>query len=124
MSWSVNIGSMGGTAIYVHVTLILLWIFGLSGGMDAALYSTARLVSAVFEKETGTQFAVVPYRGGAPAVQDLAAGQIDLFFGTPGQLPLMRAGSVKAYAVTGDTRLAVAPDIRWRKSSHSSSSDV
>jgi tripartite-type tricarboxylate transporter receptor subunit TctC len=53
----------------------------------------------------------VPYRGNAPAVQDLAAGQIDLFLGTSNELPLMRAGSIKAYAVTSDTRLAVAPDI-------------
>ena len=44
-------------------------------------------------------------------MQDLVAGQIDLFFGTPDQLPLVRAGSIKAYAVTSDTRLALAPDI-------------
>jgi tripartite-type tricarboxylate transporter receptor subunit TctC len=46
-----------------------------------------------------------------PAVQDLAAGQIDLWLGTPDQLPLMRAGTIKAYAVTSDRRMAVAPDI-------------
>jgi tripartite-type tricarboxylate transporter receptor subunit TctC len=70
-----------------------------------------RLVTAFFQKGTGTQIGLVPYRGNAPAVQDLAAGQIDLFFGTPEQLPLMRAGSIKAYAVTSDLRLAIAPDI-------------
>jgi tripartite-type tricarboxylate transporter receptor subunit TctC len=43
-------------------------------------------------------------------MQDLVAGQIDLYFGSPDQLPLMRAGSVKAYAVTSDTRSALAPD--------------
>jgi tripartite-type tricarboxylate transporter receptor subunit TctC len=53
----------------------------------------------------------VPYRGSAPAVQDLLAGQFDLLFGTPDQLPLMRAGSIKAYAVTSNTRWALAPDI-------------
>ena len=63
------------------------------------------------QKETGTQFAVVPYRGNVPAVQDLAAGQIDLWFGTMDQLPPMRAGSIKAYAVTSDMRMAVVPDI-------------
>jgi tripartite-type tricarboxylate transporter receptor subunit TctC len=41
----------------------------------------------------------------------LAAGQIDLWFGAPEQLPLVRAGSIKAYAVTSDTRLAQVPDI-------------
>jgi tripartite-type tricarboxylate transporter receptor subunit TctC len=69
-----------------------------------------RLVAAFFQKETGTHFALVPYRGTAPAMQDLVAGQIDLYFGSPDQLPLMRAGSVKAYAVTSDTRSALAPD--------------
>jgi len=70
-----------------------------------------RLLAAFFQKETGTQFTLVPYRGNAPAAQDLAAGQIDLWFGGTEQLPLMRAGSIKAYAVTRDKRLAVASDI-------------
>jgi tripartite-type tricarboxylate transporter receptor subunit TctC len=71
-----------------------------------------RLVAAFFQKETGTQFTLVPYRGVSPAMQDLVAGQIDLaFIQAPDQLPLVRAGSIKAYAVTSDTRLAIAPDI-------------
>jgi tripartite-type tricarboxylate transporter receptor subunit TctC len=79
---------------------------------SAAIYAAASdLMTAYFGKETGTRFALVPYRGGAPAVQDLAAGQIDLFVGLPAQLPLARSGSIKAYAVTSDTRLVVAPDI-------------
>jgi tripartite-type tricarboxylate transporter receptor subunit TctC len=53
----------------------------------------------------------VPYRGLPAALQDLAAGHIDLLFGTPDQLPLMRAGSIKAYAVTSSARLAIAPGI-------------
>jgi tripartite-type tricarboxylate transporter receptor subunit TctC len=44
-------------------------------------------------------------------MQDLIAGQIDLSFGTTDQLPLARAGSIKAYGVTSDARLALAPDI-------------
>jgi tripartite-type tricarboxylate transporter receptor subunit TctC len=45
-------------------------------------------------------------------MQDLVAGQIDLLFDTPrNSLPLARAGSIRAYAVTGDMRLTVAPDI-------------
>jgi tripartite-type tricarboxylate transporter receptor subunit TctC len=79
-----------------------------SAGVVAVGY---RLLAAFFQKETGTQFALVPYRGNAPAMQDLLAGQIDLLFGTPDQLPLMRAGSITAYAVTSDTRMAIAPDI-------------
>ena len=70
-----------------------------------------RLLAAVFQKETGTKFALVPYRGAAPEMQDVVAGQIDLTFANPDLLPLMRAGSVNADAVTSDTRLTVAPDI-------------
>jgi tripartite-type tricarboxylate transporter receptor subunit TctC len=70
-----------------------------------------RLLAAFFGRATETQFIVVPYRGLAPAYQDLVAGQIDLLFGIPDQLSLMRAGSLKAYAVTNETRLTVAPDI-------------
>jgi tripartite-type tricarboxylate transporter receptor subunit TctC len=79
----------------------------------SAGFSTAglRLVTTWFLKETGTQFALVPYRGGPSSMHDLLAGQIDLLFFGLDLLPLMRAGSVKAYAVTGDTRLVLAPDI-------------
>jgi tripartite-type tricarboxylate transporter receptor subunit TctC len=88
------------------------WLRANPDKASAASYgSGADLVTAHFGKETGTRFIQVPYRGGAPAVQDLAAGQIDLFVGRAAQLPLARSGSIKAYAVTSDTRLTVAPDI-------------
>ena len=44
-------------------------------------------------------------------MQDLLAGQIDLYFTTPASLPLVQAGKIQAYAVTSDSRLALAPDI-------------
>jgi tripartite-type tricarboxylate transporter receptor subunit TctC len=70
-----------------------------------------RLINMIFQNETGTQFTLVPYRGSPPATQDLLAGQIDLWIGSTDQLPLARAGSIKAYAVTSDRRLTLAPDI-------------
>jgi tripartite-type tricarboxylate transporter receptor subunit TctC len=73
--------------------------------------ATFQVLDMFFEKETGTQFTLVPYHGSAPGIQDLIAGQIDLYFTTPVELSLVRAGSIKAYAVTSDTRLAQAPDI-------------
>jgi tripartite-type tricarboxylate transporter receptor subunit TctC len=77
-----------------------------------ALSASGRLLAAFFAKETGTQFAFVPYRGNAPAVRDLLAGQIDLLFDTPSNsLPHVRAGSIKAYAVSSDMRHVLAPDI-------------
>jgi tripartite-type tricarboxylate transporter receptor subunit TctC len=79
----------------------------------AVVTSGGRLLATVFQKETGTQLVLVPYRGVPPAMQDLVAGHLDLiFFDSPrSSLPLVRAGSIKAYAVTGDTRLTAAPDI-------------
>ena len=79
-----------------------------SAGVIAVSY---RMLVALFQKETGTQFTVVPYRGLAPELQDLVTGRIDFFFDTPVQLPHVRAGTIKAYAVTSDARLAQAPDI-------------
>jgi tripartite-type tricarboxylate transporter receptor subunit TctC len=70
-------------------------------------------VSGVFfQKATGTRFQFVPYRGAAPAMQDLLAGHIDMIIDDPtSSLPQVRAGRIKAFAVTSKTRLAAAPDI-------------
>ena len=70
-----------------------------------------RLLSAVFQKETGTKLTLVPYRGTVPELQDVIAGQIDLFFDGPVRLPLVRAGRIKAYAATSHMRLELAPEI-------------
>jgi tripartite-type tricarboxylate transporter receptor subunit TctC len=74
---------------------------------------TAGHVFAVFfQKEIGTPLALVPYRGAGPAMQDLLAGQIDCMIDTPtNSLPQVRGGTIKAYAVTAESRLASAPDI-------------
>ena len=78
----------------------------------ATLSGGSRLISEHFQKETGTRFTLVPYRGLAPALQDMAAGQIDICLaGLPAFLPLVRAGSIRAYAVTSERRLAAAPEI-------------
>jgi tripartite-type tricarboxylate transporter receptor subunit TctC len=71
-----------------------------------------RLLAVRFQKQTGTQFTIVPYRAVGSLIGDLVAGQIDLVFGTLAtHLPLVRAGREKAYAVAGETRSALAPDI-------------
>jgi len=74
--------------------------------------SAAHISGAYFQKATGTQFQFVPYRGAAPAMQNLVGGQIDLMFDQVGNaLPQVRAGAIKAYAVTAKNRLGIAPDI-------------
>jgi tripartite-type tricarboxylate transporter receptor subunit TctC len=78
----------------------------------AIVFAGARVLAPYLQQQTGTQFALVPYRGTAPAIQDLVAGQVDLLMDFPRtSLPLVRAESIKAYGVISDGRLAAAPDI-------------
>jgi len=72
----------------------------------------AHVSGVYFKNVTGTQAQIIHYRGAAPATQDLLSGQIDMMFDqAANSLPQVRAGRVKAYAVTSKTRLAAAPDI-------------
>ena len=65
-----------------------------------------------FQKATGTRFQFVPYRGAAPALQALVAGEVDLIIDDPtSALPQVRAGKIKAFAVTARRRLPSATDI-------------
>jgi tripartite-type tricarboxylate transporter receptor subunit TctC len=74
--------------------------------------SIAHVSGVFFQNITGTRFGFVPYRGTAPAMEDLAAGRIDMMFDAPApSLPQVRAGRIKAYAVMASTRLAAASEI-------------
>jgi tripartite-type tricarboxylate transporter receptor subunit TctC len=66
----------------------------------------------LFKQSTGTQFTHVPYKGAAPAVQDLLAGQVPLMFlDLAAGAPQIKAGKLKALAVASDKRLAALPDL-------------
>jgi tripartite-type tricarboxylate transporter receptor subunit TctC len=79
-----------------------------SGGAGSA----AHIHGIFFQQRTDTHFQHVPYRGAAPAMQDLIGGQIDLMIDqVPNSLPHARSGKIRAYAVTAKTRLEAAPDI-------------
>jgi tripartite-type tricarboxylate transporter receptor subunit TctC len=74
--------------------------------------SPPHIAGLLLERLTGTRFEFVPYRGGAPAMQDLLAGQVDLSILQPAVvLPHVRAGKITAYAVTAMARISSAPDI-------------
>ena len=78
----------------------------------AGVGSPAHVTGTFFQGATGTRFALVPYRGAAPAMQDLIGGQVDLMFDqASNSLPHVRHGEIKVYAVTANTRLAAAPEI-------------
>jgi tripartite-type tricarboxylate transporter receptor subunit TctC len=74
--------------------------------------SPGHIGGILFQKLTSTGFSFVPYRGTAPAAQDLVAGQIDLAILDPVTcLPQLRAGRIKVFAVMAKSRTANAPDI-------------
>lgn len=74
--------------------------------------SPQHISGVLFQKATDTKFQFVPYRGAAPAMQALVAGDIDFIIEDPtSALPQLRAGAIKAFAVTAKQRLAAAPDI-------------
>jgi tripartite-type tricarboxylate transporter receptor subunit TctC len=74
-----------------------------SGSHIAALY---------FENVSGVKLQYVPYRGTAPAMNDLIAGQIDLIVDqTSNSINQVRAGTIRAYAITDGKRVESAPDV-------------
>jgi tripartite-type tricarboxylate transporter receptor subunit TctC len=74
--------------------------------------SASHIGGVYFQNLTGTHFPFVPYRGTGPALNDLIAGQIDLIVDqTSNSMAQVKAGAIKAYAVTAKARLPSAPDI-------------
>jgi tripartite-type tricarboxylate transporter receptor subunit TctC len=79
-----------------------------SGGSGGSQHIGAELLKTL----TGVSMTHVPYKGGGPAMVDLIAGQIALMIEpTPTALPQIRAGKVKALAVTTPQRLSAIPDL-------------
>jgi tripartite-type tricarboxylate transporter receptor subunit TctC len=74
--------------------------------------NVSHLAAVFFQRETDTRIGFVPYRAAGAAINDLVAGHVDVMTDlASNSLPHVRAGAIKAYAVTAKNRLAVAPDI-------------
>src|SRR5256885_9836602 len=74
--------------------------------------SGSHIAGLYFENITGIKLQYVPYRGTGPAMNDLVAGQIDMIVDqTSNSIGQVRAGNIRAYAVTSDKRLESAPDV-------------
>jgi tripartite-type tricarboxylate transporter receptor subunit TctC len=77
----------------------------------AGVGATGHLAGIAFQKETGTSFEFVPYRGNAPGRQALAAGQIDFMIEPSSNFPaLVKAGTIKGIALTSPARTDSYPD--------------
>ena len=74
----------------------------------------SHLCGLYLQQTIKSQWTFVPYRGAAPAIQDLVGGQVDLMCLAPSgsSLPLARSGKVRAYAIMSPTRLPAAQEIQ------------
>lgn len=74
--------------------------------------SIQHIAGELFKQLTGTRITHVPYRGAAPAVQDVMGSQVDMFITTPASVVgQIKSGRVKALAVTSPTRLVALPQV-------------
>jgi tripartite-type tricarboxylate transporter receptor subunit TctC len=74
--------------------------------------SPGHVSGELFKSMTGTQIVHIPYKGGAPAIADLIAGNVQLMFESTNSLaPHVKAGRVRALAVSGARRSAAFPDV-------------
>lgn len=74
--------------------------------------SPAHVAAELFKQQADVRMTHVPYKGAAPALQDVMAGHVALMFAAaPPALPLIRSGRLRAIAVTSDTRMAQLPDL-------------
>jgi tripartite-type tricarboxylate transporter receptor subunit TctC len=79
---------------------------------SAGIGTGNHLAGEIFQSMTGTKLTHVPYRGTAPAMADLIAGQVQVIFDNVAtSLEHVRAGKIRAIATTTLTRLAVLPDV-------------
>src|SRR6202012_5596971 len=79
---------------------------------SAGIGSTPFLATELFKSMTGTDIVHVPYKGGAPALADLASGNLSFMIeNVPGSLPLVKEGKLKALAVTSRMRTSLVPDL-------------
>jgi len=98
-----------------NLSELIAWIRAHDGQVTAGtagVGSGAHFSGVYFGQQIGSKLQFVPYRGTGPALLDLVAGQIDLIVDqASNSLAQVKAGKIRAYAVTSEKRLAAAPDI-------------
>ena len=92
---------------------LLAWLRDHQNSVSVGIAGPVAEVSVVnFETMTGMKFQLVPYRGAAPAIQDLIAGHIDIMVDQlSNSVPQIRAGTIRAYAIASRKRSAAVADV-------------
>jgi tripartite-type tricarboxylate transporter receptor subunit TctC len=79
---------------------------------SSGIGTPSHVVGELFKFMTGVNLVHVPYRGAAPAVADLVAGQVQVYFDPiPNSIGYIRAGKVRPLAITSATRSEALPDV-------------
>ncbi|MES2187171.1 MAG: tripartite tricarboxylate transporter substrate binding protein [Pseudomonadota bacterium] len=74
--------------------------------------SSQHIAAMLFQQSTGVKMTHVPYKGGGPAMVDVMAGQVPVFFGNAAStLPIIQGGKLRALGVAGKKRIAALPDV-------------
>jgi tripartite-type tricarboxylate transporter receptor subunit TctC len=103
--------SLGASSVAEVVALAKSKLGQLTYG-NPGTYSAGQLAMELFKQRAGVDIRAVPYRGGAPAFQDLLGGQINLAISGPSNcLPFIQSGQLRPIATTGKTRSTAAPDV-------------
>ena len=109
--WIVGRSSLPAT----NLKELIAWLKANPGKSTGAIVgsgSAAHICFVDFQNKSGTKFALVPYKGGAPALQDLVGGQVDISCLEAAQtMQQFRAGMVKVFGVLANKRWAGAPDV-------------
>jgi len=98
-----------------NVAEVVSYVKANPGKVSYASYSAGTLshtMGIVLNRAAGTDMNHVPYKGSPPALQDVMGGHIQLMFDGPAtSIPMIKGGKLKAFAVSGPTRLGALPDV-------------
>ena len=92
---------------------------------SAGLGSINQISTELIAYSAGVKLMHIPYKGGAPALNDLVGGHVDIFVSSiPQALQLVRSGQIKTLAVTSTRRIALLPDVPTLEESGASGADL
>jgi len=96
-----------------NLTELIIWLRENQKKVSVGIAGPVAAASVInFQDMTSTQLQLVPYRGAAPAIQDLMGGQIDLMIDQlSNAIPQIKVDTIKAYAVAAKSRSPAAPEI-------------